>query len=70
MFRRPLLVRGALAPEARVIASAGPWRLAGEWWDSRAWSRDEWDVALTDDTVCRLAHDHLTTTWLLDGVYD
>ena len=67
---RPVVVRGALAPEARVTTCAGPWRTSGEWWDTRAWSHDEWDVALTDGTVCRLAHDHLTTTWLLAAVYD
>jgi protein ImuB len=67
---RPALVRGALGPEAGVIACAGPWRISGEWWDTRAWSRDEWDVALADGTLCRLARDHHTHTWHLDGVYD
>jgi len=67
---RPRVVRGALSDEACVTAGAGPWRVSGEWWDTRAWSRDEWDVALTDGSVCRLAHDHRTGTWHLDGVYD
>jgi len=25
---------------------------------------------LDDGTLCRLAHDHVTNHWLLDGVYD
>ncbi len=67
---RPAVVRGALGPEARVVTCAGPWRSSGEWWDTRAWARDEWDVALSDGALCRLAHDAPTGRWALDGVYD
>jgi len=57
--------------EARlVIASAGPWRASGEWWDRQAWARDEWDVVLGDGAICRLARDRLTGHWYLDGFYD
>jgi protein ImuB len=55
---------------SRVLASAGPWRASGEWWDTGGWARDEWDVLLGDGTLCRLAHDRLTGHWILDGVYD
>jgi protein ImuB len=68
--RRPALVRGALVPEARVVGCAGPWRASGEWWDESAWGRDEWDVALDDGSVCRLARDLRDHAWYLDGVYD
>ncbi|MBI2160953.1 MAG: DNA polymerase Y family protein [Candidatus Rokubacteria bacterium] len=54
----------------RVVACAGPWRASGEWWDAEAWARDEWDAALADGVLCRLAHDRLTGAWHLDGVYD
>lgn len=67
---RPAVVHGALAPEARVVGGAGPWRVSGEWWDADAWARDEWDVALSDGAVCRLARDLRSDTWYLDGVYD
>lgn len=67
---RPAAVRGALSDEARVTACAGPWRTSGEWWDTRAWNREEWDVALTDGTLCRLAHTSHPPTWYLDAVYD
>jgi len=60
--------RGTMA--ARVVACAGPWRLSGEWWDTRGWARDEWDLLLDDGTLCRLAYDRVTNQWLLDGVYD
>jgi protein ImuB len=54
----------------RVLACAGPWRTSGEWWDTRAWAYDEWDVLLTDRRLCRLAHDRLAHRWHLLGVYD
>jgi protein ImuB len=54
----------------RVLTSAGPWRISGEWWDAGAWGRDEWDVELADGTLCRLARDGITGEWCLDGVYD
>jgi hypothetical protein len=53
-----------------VVASAGPWRTAGEWWADTAWSREEWDVALPDGTVYRLALDRATGAWVVDAVYD
>jgi len=67
---RPAVVRGALGPEARVVTCAGPWRSSGEWWDTRAWARDEWDVLLADTRLCRLAHDRLANDWHLVGIYD
>jgi protein ImuB len=66
---RPTRVtRGTTA--TRVVTCAGPWRVSGEWWDTRGWARDEWDLLLDDGTLCRLAHDHVSGRWLLDGVYD
>jgi len=67
---RPCVVRGALSDVARVLHCAGPWRLSGDWWDTGRWSREEWDVALDDRTLVRLAHDVLRDQWLLDAVYD
>lgn len=67
--QRPVAVKlnGAVS---RVTASAGPWRTSGEWWDGQPWARDEWDVALADGLLCRLARDLVGDRWLLDGVYD
>ena len=67
---RPTRVRDTLGLDATVGTCAGPWRLSGHWWDTNAWARDEWDVALSDGTVWRLVHDRLTTTWFLDALYD
>jgi protein ImuB len=65
-------------PGGRVEQSAGPWRSSGEWWDQaqaahdiqRSWNRDEWDVAFSDGSVCRLFHERDTGRWFLDGVLD
>jgi len=62
---RPVRVEARL-----VVASAGPWRASGEWWDVQAWARDEWDVVLGDGALCRIARDRLAGHWYLDGFYD
>jgi len=67
---RPARVSDPAAISLAVVTCAGPWRISGDWWDVDVWARDEWDVALADHTVWRLAHDRLTDTWSLDGVYD
>jgi protein ImuB len=54
----------------RVVGCAGPWRASGAWWDEEVWARDEWDVALGDGTLFRLARDLTTGAWSVDGVYD
>jgi len=51
-----------------IVASAGPWRVSGEWWLESCWGADEWDVELTDGTLGRLAHDG--SVWVLEGIYD
>jgi protein ImuB len=53
-----------------VVAVAGPWQTAGEWWAETAWAREEWDVALPDGVACRLARDCATDAWTVDAVYD
>jgi protein ImuB len=66
-------------PQGAVLQAAGPWRTSGGWWahppqggshESCPWSRDEWDVALTSGTVCRIFQDRSTERWFLDGIYD
>jgi protein ImuB len=59
-------------PGGGVEQRAGPWRTSGAWWetDGAGWDRDEWDVALSDGSMCRLFHDRRTERWFLDGVLD
>jgi len=85
-FRPPIAVRvtsdrgrpGQVAidrrgmPGGRVERAAGPWRTSGAWWDpsSGAWDRDEWDVALSDGSICRLFFDRINECWFLEGILD
>lgn len=56
-------VRGA------VTDRAGPWRASGDWWDA-AWSREEWDLALSGGGVYRIYLDRLREEWFLEGELD
>ena len=53
-----------------VIACSGPWRKDGEWWSHTNWCREEWDVVLSDENICRIAHDPASGCWYLQGTYD
>jgi hypothetical protein len=59
-------------PGGRVEQCAGPWRSSGDWWErgSRPWNRDEWDVALSDGSVCRLFQERSTGRWFMEGILD
>jgi protein ImuB len=59
--------------QGSVLWKAGPWRSSGDWWERKAWARDEWDIALQSaDAVVlyRLVHDLLGGGWFLEGTYD
>jgi protein ImuB len=59
-------------PGGHVMQSAGPWRTSGAWWDpaSTKWNRDEWDVALSDGSLCRLFRDRQSSVWFMEGILD
>jgi protein ImuB len=52
----------------KVLDLAGPWRTSGDWWTSDPWSRDEWDIALSDGAVYRLYCE--PRGWFVEGSYD
>jgi protein ImuB len=54
----------------RVVTSAGPWRVQGEWWRAESFSRDYYDVQLSDGAVYRIFFDLPRQRWFVDGVYD
>jgi protein ImuB len=79
IFRPPRGARVALvagqpsfiaAPGIRgkVLELAGPWRTSGDWWTSDPWSRDEWDIALSDGAIYRIYCD--PRGWFVEGSYD
>lgn len=64
---RPGFVRGA-GLSGRVVSCAGPWRLSGEWWHEGAYTRDYYDVQLSDGGVYRLFQEQ--GAWFVAGMYD
>jgi protein ImuB len=66
----PHRYRGRM-PSGSVEQAAGPWRGSGDWWTQTArWDRDEWDVALSDGSVCRVFRTRDTGVWFLEAVVD
>jgi protein ImuB len=79
VFRPPLAARVSLASgqpgfvaagaiRGKVLELAGPWRTSGDWWTSDPWSRDEWDIALSDGALYRLYCS--PRGWFVEGSYD
>jgi protein ImuB len=52
----------------KVVSRAGPWRASGDWWTADPWSRDEWDVALSDGALYRIYCE--PRGWFVEGSYD
>jgi protein ImuB len=79
IFRPPRSARVAIASgqprfiaaegiRGQVLEFAGPWRTAGDWWTIDPWSRDEWDVALSDGALYRIYCE--PRGWFVEGSYD
>jgi protein ImuB len=69
---RPGFVTAA-GVRGKVLELAGPWRSSGDWWTSDPWSRDEWDIALSDGALYRIFCDRLHCergAWFVEGSYD
>jgi protein ImuB len=60
----------AAGVRGNVLRYAGPWKTAGEWWTSKPWSRDEWDVALDDGALYRIYRESASHEWFVQGIYD
>jgi protein ImuB len=52
-----------------IVGYAGPWRTSGDWWRADAWSRDEWDVALSTGSLYRVFRE-VPDRWFVGGNYD
>jgi protein ImuB len=52
----------------KVVELAGPWRMSGDWWTTTAWSRDTWDIALSDGGLYRIYCE--PRGWFVEGRYD
>jgi protein ImuB len=56
----------------RILEARGPWKLSGNWWDRARWETSEWDIALDDGGIYRIAQRGTTLQdqWEVVGVYD
>lgn len=48
----------------------GPWYSSGHWWQSDAWQREEWDVALPNGALYKIYRDFAKDAWFIEGNYD
>jgi protein ImuB len=56
-----------------VVTIAGPWRASGDWWTDAPWSREEWDIELSNGGLYRVYQASLEPGrphWYLEGMYD
>jgi protein ImuB len=53
-----------------VCTAAGPWHSSGDWWTEERWSREEWDVDLSDGGVYRIYCRLDSRCWFIEGFYD
>jgi protein ImuB len=64
---QPALIRSH-ACNGAVNATRGPFLASGDWWDARAWSREEWDVQMMDGALYRIFRS--PDGCFVEGVYD
>lgn len=53
-----------------VRTAAGPWHNSGDWWTENPWSREEWDVDLSDGGTYRIYYRQDSRCWFVEGFYD
>jgi protein ImuB len=64
---RPSLMRSSLI-SGKILEARGPWKLSGNWWDQTRWETNEWDIALDNGGIYRIAQRQ--DRWAIIGVYD
>jgi protein ImuB len=51
---KPVLMHSGLI-SGRIIEARGPWKLSGNWWERARWETTEWDIALDNGGLYRIA---------------
>jgi protein ImuB len=51
---QPVLLQSSLI-SGRILEARGPWKLSGNWWDRTRWETQEWDIALDNGGLYRIA---------------
>jgi protein ImuB len=58
----------------KIVRMAGPWRTTGDWWSGSRWARDEWDIAIKDqsngEALYRIFRELHSGEWFVEGMYD
>jgi protein ImuB len=52
-----------------VRKASGPWHNSGDWWTETRWSREEWDVDLSDGGLYRIYCRLDSRCWFVEGSY-
>jgi protein ImuB len=51
---KPVLLQSSMI-SGRILEARGPWKLSGNWWDLTRWETQEWDIALDNGGIYRIA---------------
>jgi protein ImuB len=51
---KPVLMQSSLI-SGKILEVRGPWKLSGNWWDRIRWESEEWDIALDNGGLYRIA---------------
>jgi protein ImuB len=51
---KPVLMQSSVV-SGKVLEARGPWKLSGNWWDQTHWATKEWDIALDNGGLYRIA---------------
>jgi protein ImuB len=67
---KPTLIQSSVI-SGKILEARGPWKLSGNWWDRTRWETKEWDIALDNGGIYRIAQrTALQGQWEVVGVYD
>jgi protein ImuB len=78
---KPVLMQSSVI-SGKILEARGPWKLSGNWWDRTRWETKEWDIALDNGGIYRIAQRTtdingdrpclltLQDQWEVVGVYD
>ena len=51
---KPILMQSSVI-SGKILEARGPWKLSGNWWDLTRWETKEWDIALDNRGLYRIA---------------
>jgi hypothetical protein len=57
---KPTLIQSSVI-SGKILEARGPWKLSGNWWDPTRWEAIEWDIALDNRGLYRIAQSTAST---------